>query len=179
MMQYQSLYANQLTSLSNAGHLYRIQITRPLGTSKRGVRMRIRSMGDCIRITFQGRSTKRTTGPRIFIIIVLLCCPSSPSTSSSSSGRSPRASRCSLRFLFCRRLLRTGRSNYSTNLSDAIDLIDHMGANGDGYVHDYYDGAMPEREEEAAGDRKLSEADESPSRVVDGADLGSTIKSQA
>jgi hypothetical protein len=45
--------------------------------------------------------------------------------------------------------------------------------------HDYYDGAMPEREEEAAGDRKLSEADESPGRVVDGADLGSTIKSQA
>ena len=38
--------------------------------------------------------------------------------------------------------------------------------------HDYNDGAMPEREEQAAGDWKLSEADESPGRVVDGADLG-------
>lgn len=88
------------------------------------------------------------------------------------------------------------RTNYSTNLSDAIDLIGHMGTNGDGYIlldewgwtvtdvkftthHDYYDGAMPEREEEAAGDWKLSEADESPGRVVDGADLGSTIRNQA
>lgn len=45
--------------------------------------------------------------------------------------------------------------------------------------HDYYDGAMSEREEQATGNRKLSEADETPGRVVDGAGSGSTIKSQA
>ncbi len=36
--------------------------------------------------------------------------------------------------------------------------------------HGYYDGTMPEREEQATGDWKLTEADESSSRVVDGAD---------
>lgn len=45
--------------------------------------------------------------------------------------------------------------------------------------HDYYDGTMPEREEQAAGNWKLSKANESPGRIVDGADLGSTRKSQA
>lgn len=33
--------------------------------------------------------------------------------------------------------------------------------------YDYYNGAVPEREEQAAGDWKLSEADKPPSRVVD------------
>jgi hypothetical protein len=35
---------------------------------------------------------------------------------------------------------------------------------------------MPEREEETTGDWKLSEANEPPGRIVDGADLGSTMK---
>jgi len=43
----------------------------------------------------------------------------------------------------------------------------------------YYDGTMPEREEQATGDWKLSEADESSSRVVDGADRSSTPEERA
>jgi hypothetical protein len=37
-----------------------------------------------------------------------------------------------------------GRPNYSTDLSDAIDLIGHIGADGDGHVYSYNDGAVPE-----------------------------------
>lgn len=101
MMRCRSLCAGQPISLSHVvdrifteskQHADRIHL--------RGRSYEVHGVGDCIGSTFQGRSTKRTTGPRIFIIIVLLCCPSSSSTSSSSSGCSPWANRCSLRLLF-------------------------------------------------------------------------------
>jgi len=58
--------------------------------------------------------------------------------------------------------------DYSTELSNAINLVNHVTADGNGDVYDYHDGAMPEREEQAAGDGKLPEANESSGCVVDG-----------
>jgi hypothetical protein len=43
----------------------------------------------------------------------------------------------------------------------------------------YDDGAMAEREEQATGDWKLSEANESSSRVVDGTNYCSTFEKEA
>ena len=48
-----------------------------------------------------------------------------------------------------------------------IDEPDGQDVNSATY-YGYHDGAMPEREEQAASDWKLSEADESSSCVVDG-----------